>query len=269
MELNMNKTFLMLALAAILGLSLTTGRTAEMPRPPQVSFVATPASQLQLGMTTDDVIRVLGNAARETDTAIETVQIRKLEFVAPIPGQVILSDGKVSRVTLDPFRMDKAALPSFIRRAWPGLVSSSVRRALGEPSVVRHHTFFGIEIAQWIYAHVGESEASVFFRDDRVIGRASGRDVPEDLFEICLPSAPPAQSEAPISAPRIGMAAHDVRGLYGAAEFHVDYIRNGQPAARDVYAVRGSLVAFTFVNGVMTEFETLGNVSEAAAFEGL
>jgi hypothetical protein len=269
MERNMNRTFLMLASAAILGLSLTAGRTAETPRPPRVSFVATSASQLQLGMIADDVIRVMGKAARETDSAIGSVQIRKLGFADAIPGQVILSDGKVSRVTLDPFRMDKGALPSAIRQAWPGLVASAVRRAVGEPSLVRRHTFFGIEVDQWIYARVGESDASVFFRDDRVIARAPGRDVPEDLFDVRLPLLPEAESEAPISAPRMGMTALELKELYGAARFRVDYTRNGQPASREVYAVRDSLVAFTFVNGVMTEFETLGSVSEAADFQGL
>ena len=102
----------MLASAAIIGLSLTAGHAAEVPLPPQVNFVATPANQLRLGMTGDEVVRVMGKAAKETDFAIGSARIRKLEFTDEIPGQVILSNGKLSHVTLDPFRMQEAALPS-------------------------------------------------------------------------------------------------------------------------------------------------------------
>jgi hypothetical protein len=102
------------------------------------------------------VIRVMGQVARETDVTIGATRIRGLEFADPLPGQVILSDGKVSHVTLDPFRMEKDALPSSTRRAWPGLDSSAVRRVLGEPAAVFHHAFFGIEVDQWVYASAGE-----------------------------------------------------------------------------------------------------------------
>ena len=106
----------MLASAAIVGLALTAAYAAEAPLPPRVNFVATPARQLHLGMTADDAIRVMGKPARETDFAIGTTQIRKLEFADEIPGQVVLSDGKLSRVTLDPFRTEKAVLLSVIRQ---------------------------------------------------------------------------------------------------------------------------------------------------------
>jgi hypothetical protein len=73
-----------------------------------------------------------------------------------IPGQVLLSDGRVSRVTLDTFQVEKAALPSFIRRVWPGFASRAVRRARGESDAVLRHTFFGIELDQWIFSLVGD-----------------------------------------------------------------------------------------------------------------
>jgi hypothetical protein len=120
MELNMNKTFAMLASAAIIGLAVTASHAAKAPLAPQVNFVATPASQLHLGMTADEVIHIVGKAARQTDVAIGATQISKLQFTDTIPGQVVLTDGKVSRVTLDPFRMEKDALPTFIRQAWAG-----------------------------------------------------------------------------------------------------------------------------------------------------
>src|SRR5215469_6041956 len=135
-EVNMNRTFKMLASAAIIGLSLTVAHAAEAPLPPRVSFVTTPASHLHLGMTADDVIRVMGQVASETNVTIDATQIRKLEFTDPIPGQVILSNGKLKHVTLDVFRTEKHALPSSIRQAWPGLASSAVRRALGGPAAV-------------------------------------------------------------------------------------------------------------------------------------
>jgi hypothetical protein len=220
-------------------------------------------------MTADEVIRVMGEAARETDATIGATQIRKLEFIDAIPGQVILSNGKVSHVMLDAFRMEKDALPSSVRQAWAGFASSAVRRALGEPAAVFHHAFFGIGVDQWIYASAAD-DVSVFFRDDRVIAKAVGRLVPADLFQVGLPSPPQAESEDPMQEPRVGMTAHEVRDLVGALSFRVDYVLNGQSASREVYEGRGNgtFVAFTFVDGVMTEFEDLGRMPDDASFQG-
>ena len=70
--------------------------------------------------------------------------------------------------------------------------------------------------------------------------------------------------------PRVGMTTHDVRGLAGALSFRVDYVLNGQPASREVYESRKNetFVAFTFVDGVMTEFEDLGRMPDDASFQG-
>ena len=92
----MHRTFKLLAPTAIIGLSPTVGQAAEAPLPPRVNFVATPASQLHLGMTSDEVIRVMGKSARETDFAVGTTQIRKFELANAIRGQVNLRDGKPS-----------------------------------------------------------------------------------------------------------------------------------------------------------------------------
>jgi uncharacterized membrane protein YagU involved in acid resistance len=270
-ELTMNRTFAMLVSAAIIGLSLTAGHAAEAPLPPRVNFVATPANRLQLGMTGDEVIRIMGKAAKETDFAIGSTQIRKLEFTDVIPGQVILSDERVSRVTLDPFRMEKAALPSFIRQAWPGLASSAVQRALGEPAAVRRLTFLGIEVAQWIYSRAGDGEVSVFFRADRVIAKAAGRDVPADLFGVDLPLPPRADSEDPISEPRVGMTAHDIEERYGTAKVRIDYVSNGKLASREIHKSHsnGTFISFTFVDGIVIAFENLGRMGDDPSFQGL
>ena len=266
----MTRTFAMLASAAVIGFALTASHAADAPLPPQVNFIATPANQLQLGMTGDEVIRVMGKAAKETDFAIGSTKMRKLEFTDAIPGQIILSDGRVSRLTLDAFRMEKGALPSFIRPAWPGFASSAVRRALGKPAAVFHHAFFGVAIDQWIYSRAGDGDVSVFFRDDRVIARTAGRDVPADLFRVDLPSPLAAESEGPISTPRLGMTARDIEETYGAPRYRVEYVRNGQPASREVYELgkTGSFVAFSFVDGVIIEFEDLGRMLDDASFQG-
>jgi putative flavoprotein involved in K+ transport len=258
-----------LASAAIVSLVLTASSAAEAPLPPCVNFIPTPADQLYLGMTADDAIRVMGQAARETDVTIGATQIRKLEFIDAIPGQVILSDGKVSHVRLDAFRMEKDPLPSSARQAWLGFASSAVRRALGEPEAVFHHTFFGIGVDQWIYASAG-ADLSVLFRADRVIAKAAGRHVPADLFRVNLPSPPQAEREDPMREPRVGMTAHDVRELAGALSFRVDYVLNGQPASREVYESRSNetFVAYTFVDGVMTEFEDFGRMPDDASLQG-
>jgi hypothetical protein len=260
----------MLASAAIVSLALTASHAAEAPLPTRVNLVATPASQLRLGMTADDVIRLMGQAARETVVTVGAIQIRTLEFIDAIPGQVILSNGKVSRVTLDAFPTERDAVPPSIRQAWQGLASSAVRRALGEPAAVFHHTFFEIAVDQWIYTSAGDGDVSVFFRADRAIAKAVGRDVPADLFQVDLPSPPPAESEDPMREPRVGMTAHDVRDLTGSLSYRVDYVLNGQPASRQVYESRSNetFVAFTFVDGVMTEFEDLERMPDDPSFQG-
>jgi hypothetical protein len=221
-------------------------------------------------MTADDVTQAMGQAARETDVSIDAIRIRKLEFTDAIPGQVILSDGKVSRVKLDAFRIEKDPLPSFARQAWPGFASSAVRRALGEPAAVLHHTFFGIPVDQWIYTGAGDGDVSVFFRADRVIAKTVGRQAPADLFQVDLPSAPQTEREDPMREPRVGMTAHDVSEFAGSLSFRVDYVLNGQPASREVYESRSNatFVAFTFVDGVMTEFEDLGRMPRDPSFQG-
>ena len=71
--------------------------------------------------------------------------------------------------------------------------------------------------------------------------------------------------------PRVGMTAHDARDLAGSLSFRVDYVVNGQPASREVYESRSNetFVAFTFVDGVLTEFENIGRMPSDASFQGL
>ncbi|MGY8668573.1 hypothetical protein Q3C01_40255 [Bradyrhizobium sp. UFLA05-109] len=266
----MHRTFKLLAPTVIIGLSLTVGQAAEAPLPPRLTFVATPASQLHLGMTADDVIRVIGKSARETDFAIGTAQIRKFELVDAIRGQVILRDGKVTRVTLDVFRMEKDALSSSLRKAWPGLADSAVRRVLGEPTDVLHHTFFGIDVDQWVFARAGEADVSVFLRDGRVVARMVGRDVPQDLFRVDLPSQTRSESEGPLLSPRVGMMASEIAKLCGPVKFRVEYVVNGQGASRVVFESRGkeTFVGVIFVDDIAIELENLGRLPDDPIFQG-
>jgi hypothetical protein len=80
---------------------------------------------------------------------------------------------------------------------------------------VVHHSFFGINVDQWVFSRAGEADLSVFFRDGRVVARAVGGDVPANLFRVALPSPPAAESEGPMPTPRLGMTAGDITELYG------------------------------------------------------
>ncbi|MGY8664214.1 NAD(P)/FAD-dependent oxidoreductase [Bradyrhizobium sp. UFLA05-109] len=260
--------------AAAFALSLPSAQAAErvnVPAPPHVGFLATPASKLYLGMPAGDALRALGEPAKDRDFATGgTTKTRKLELSGSIRGQVVLSDGKVSRVTLDPFGVETDALPSSLRKAWPGLADSAVRRALGEPADVLHHTFFGVNVDQWVFTRAGEADVSVFFRDSRVVARAVGRDIPEGLFRADLPSEPNAESEGPMPTPRLGMTASEIAELYGPVKFRVDYVVNGQPASRVVFEPRGTgtFAGVTFVDGVATELEDLGRLLDDPVCQG-
>ena len=220
-------------------------------------------------MPAQEATRILGDAAKETDFVADGTTVRKLEFSGSIPGQVILSDGKVSRVTLDAFAAEDA-LPSFVRKAWPGLAASAVRRVLGEPTDVLHHGFFGINIDQWVFSRAGEADVSVFFRDGRVVARTVGRDVPANLFRVALPSPPVAESEGPIPTPRLGMTAEEIKEFYGPVKYRVDYVINGQPASRVVFETpdKGTFAGVTFVDGVAIGLEDLGGMPDDPTFQG-
>jgi putative flavoprotein involved in K+ transport len=258
--------------AAAFTLSLPSAQGAEtvkVPAPPHVSIFATPASQLYLGMPAQEVTRILGDTAKETNFVADETAVRKFEFSGSIPGQVILSDGKVSRVTLDAF-VEEDALPSFLRKAWPGLAASAVRRLLGEPTDELHHGFFGINVDQWVFWRAGEADVSVFFRDGRVMARTVGKEVPTNLFRVALPSPPAAKTEGPMPTPRLGMTAADITKLYGPVKYRVDYVINGQAASRVVFQTpdKGTFASVTFVDGIAIELEDLRGMPDDPTFQG-
>jgi hypothetical protein len=259
-----------LVLAGAIGLTIRVGHASndvEAPLPPRVDFLATPASKLYLGMTAEDVDRVMGKAAKETVFVAQGANVRTLVFSGPIQSWVTLKEGRVSLVKLDAFQVDKNDLPGFSQRAWPGLASAAVRRGLGEPAEVLHHIFFGINLDQWAYSSAG-ADVSVFFRDDRVVGKAVGRQIPPDLFRVDLPSPPEREDSSAV--PHAGMTEGEVERFNGAEKFRVDYIFNGEPVSRLVFESRakGTFASFTLVDGVVTEFEDLGRLPDDAAFQG-
>ena len=259
-----------LVLAGAIGLTIRVGHASndvEAPLPPRVAFLATPASKLYLEMTAEDVDRVMGKAAKETVFVAQGANVRTLAFSGPIQSCVTLKEGRVSLVRLDAFQVDKNDLPGFSQRAWPGLASAAVRRGLGEPAEVLHHIFFGINLDQWAYSSAG-ADVSVFFRDDRVVGKAVGRQIPPDLFRVDLPSPPEREDSSAV--PHAGMTEGEVERFNGAEKFRVDYIFNGEPVSRLVFESRakGTFASFTLVDGVVTEFEDLGRLPDDAAFQG-
>jgi putative flavoprotein involved in K+ transport len=256
------------AAAAVVGLSITASHASHITSPPTLEHVATSARQLDLGMTGQQVLRIMGEPAKTTAFSMDSAEQCKLEFAGAVPTEIILTDGKMSSVKLDVFRPDKTNLPAFGRVAWPGLAESAVRHLLREPIEIRHHNLFGIDVDQWVFARSGQADLSVFFRAGRVIARAMGREVPDDLFRVALPSPPKAEGR--MLAPRLGMTTNDIEELYGSPDYRVDYVFNGQPSSHAVYkvSVRGTFTALTFVDGVVTEFEDLGRMPDDPSFQG-
>jgi hypothetical protein len=268
MEIKMKTTFARIAAAAAVGLSIAASHASEITSPPTVDHVATPATQLDLGMTPVQVLRIMGEPTKTTAFGMDGTKQCKLEFAGAVPTEIVLADGKMSRVKLDVFRPDKTDLPVFSRAAWPGLAESAVRQALGLPSEINHHNLFGINVDQWVFVRADLADLSVYFRAGRVIARGSGRDIPNDLFRVELPSLPKA--EGGTHAPRLGMTTNDIEALCGAPYYRVDYVFNGQPSLRAVYNVseKGTFTALTFVDGVVTELEDLGRMPEDPTFQG-
>lgn len=236
----------------------------DTPRPPHVDITTIPAGQLHLGMTEQDVTRIMGEPAKVTDYVAGGIDKRRLEYQGQIPGTVILSAGKTTGIALDVFRIEKGDLPSFSRRAWPGMASAATRQALGEPSEILHHAFYGTKLDQWVYDRPGQGQVSLFFADDRMIAKAVGRGVPQDIFEVHLPARPePTGTTAP-AGPSIGMTMSDVRKLYGDQKLRVDHVLNSRDASRMIIETRakGSFHTFTFVGDRLVGFEDLGPLSD-------
>jgi putative flavoprotein involved in K+ transport len=244
--------------------------SVDIPEPPHIRLLATPVSKLHLGMSEQDVVRVVGKPAKQTSFIADGVETLTLTFSEPIPGRVTLSNGKVSRIMLDPFRAEKDILPSFVRQAWPGLAASAVRHVVGNPDSVRHHSFFGIDVDQWLFSRAGSADVSIFLRADRVIAKATGEDVPADLFRVDLPSLPEPKSRRPKLTARVGMTTNELAQFDGPVEFRVDYIVNGQPGSRVVLAACGQRpsIEIGFIDGIVTELEDLGRLSGETAFRG-
>src|SRR5262245_51245155 len=106
-----SKLLIAAAVAVLFNMSTTLPAAAvriDVPAQPHVAFIAIPAGQLHLGMTEQDVTRIMGEPARVAGYDAGGISIRKLEFPGAIPGTVTLSGGKVSRVGLDVFRVEKS-----------------------------------------------------------------------------------------------------------------------------------------------------------------
>ena len=264
----MKRTFATIAAAAAVGLSIAAGHANDVTSPPTVDRVATPARLLDLGMPAEQVRRIMGEPTKTTLFGMDGTEQCTLEYAGAVPTKVILTDGKMSSVKLDVFRPDKTNLPDFGRSAWPGLVESGVRRVLGMPIEIHHHNLFGIDVDQWVFVHTGQADLSVFFRAGRVIARAIGREVPNDLFRVELPAPP--KTEGRMLTPRLGMTTTDIEAIYGAPYYRVDYGFNGQPSLHAVYKIsqEPTFAALTFVDGVVTELKDLGRLPDDPVFQG-
>ena len=267
------KLFVTVAVVVVVDMSLSpmaAGAQLDEPMPPRVEFATIPAGQLHLGMTEQEATRIMGEPARIAGYDSGGINARKLEFSGAISTKVTLSDGKVSRVALDVFQVEKGDLPLFSRKAWPGTTSGVVRRALGEPGDIRHYTFFGINLDQWVYDGAGGPEVSIVFAADRVIAKRIGRSIPPDIFQVRLPAPPRPQDETGLRGPQVGMSMSDIQALYGEVKFRVDYVFKGQPAVHAIFETRArnSFVSLTFVDDRLIEAEDLGIIRDWSILEG-
>jgi hypothetical protein len=213
--------------------NLETTLSAEMPCSPSVDFLAVRAARLHLDMSAAEVAAIMGEPAKTASYVVGGASVQSLDYSAePIRTKITLTDGRLSGVALDVFRVDGDDLPGFTRAAWPGLNSATVWRMLGTPSDIRRHTFFGIEMDQLIFRPAGEPEVSLFFVSDRLIAKRAGQDIPRDIFRVTLPSPPEAMIEGPV---QIGMTASNVQALYGLPRLHVPYrSTGGLPSMRSI-----------------------------------
>ena len=116
--------------AAVVGQpDFETAPEVTVPSRPSVEFVAVRASRLRLGMTAAEVTAAMGRATKTADYRNADVALQTLDFSAePIRSKVTLTNGRVSQVALDVFRVDQDDLPAFTRVVWPVSIAA---RSLG------------------------------------------------------------------------------------------------------------------------------------------
>jgi hypothetical protein len=251
---------------------LETAPEVMVPSRPSVEFVAVRASRLRLGMTATEVTAAMGQATKTADYCNADVGLQTLDFSAePIRSKVTLTNGRVSHVVLDVFRVDQDDLPTFTHVAWPGLNSGTVLGLLGKPNDTRHHALFDIKVDQLIFRRAGEPDVSLFFVTDRLVAKRVGQDIPVDIFRVNLPLPPDVTDEESLEGfVRVGMKASDVKMLYGAPRLEVAYTFNGHAAEHVIYQTQpeGSFVSLTFVSDVVTEFSDIGLLPDDNIFAG-
>src|SRR5262249_41419616 len=151
----------------------------------------------------------------------------------PIATKVTISDGKVSRVALDIADVDERAIPAYTGPTWPGMHRAAVLRMLGTPVEDRLHDGFGMTIEHMIFERPGQPDASIFLIGHRVVTKRVGRSLPPNLFVLALPlPADPKDAETDARDNRqtqIGMAARDVRALFGEPKLSLSSNFKGRP----------------------------------------
>jgi hypothetical protein len=239
--------------------------------PPHVERVGVRASLVYWGMSADSVERIMGTSAESEAYEGLSGNVRVFHYrLEPIATKVTFSNGKVSGLALDIAGIDERALPPYSRSAWPGMHRSFVLQMLGGPAEDRFFDRFGVKLEHMIFERPGEPDVSIFFMGERVVTKKVGRSLPPDVLGFSLPLAlDPAKEETDARGPahikeriRVGMMVRDVQALFGTPRLRVPYSFKGRPAEYALYetAQDGSFGRFTFIDGVLCEFEEGGRI---------
>ena len=238
-------------------------RSGEAPhhdilRPPRVDRVDVRARLLRWGMPSADVERIMGASAEVQAYDGPGGSVRVLSYpTEPIATIVSIHNGQLAGVRLDLAGMDERTLPAYGRPVWLGMDRATVLRILGVPADDQPHDSFGMELEHMIFARPGQPDVSVYLMDDRVVAKNVGRAVPDDILRVVLPSLHDLTAEeANEQLVGIGMAATQVRALYGAPKVLVNSTFKGQPVEYAIFETKAakSFGRFTFIGGVLTEF---------------
>jgi hypothetical protein len=215
---------------------------------------ALPVSLIHAGSTAADVERVLGRPTIATDLDGTGGDWALLYADQPVRTHVVLSDGRVTALSLDLLYIDPAPLPPRARALKATMVHNGVVGLLGRPDHDDHWFESGRALEQMTFAAPGEPTFSVFLADGLLVDVRPGRERLAGLAAMVLPPTTPDSTVVLDLA--IGLTLDQCASLLGTRESSIRFTFKGQPVEYATYRERegNRLVSLTFTGGVLTAF---------------
>jgi hypothetical protein len=223
---------------------------------PVVQRLVLPASLLHAGATREEVASLLGPATSVTELDPPAHGNAVLLYAnAPLRTRVVLTEGRVSEITLDPVYFDVAPLPARTRAVKARMIRGGVVSLLGSPDADHRWVEAGLTLEQMTFARPTEPEFSVYLANDLVVDMRLGHETPSGISSMSLPAPAPDDRDAKDLA--IGQSPAQAAARLGPPVSVIHSALKGQSVVYAQYRGRdgGGLISVTFTGEVLTAFK--------------